>query len=210
MSKLEKKEKKRRALLEGFNNVPKLLEEARRAVDDVTQVARNQEGGGETGAAPKGRESGGAGRKRPKAAPREPREQSAEGKRRLKRPSRPPAPRERAAPPPAALAPDTSGSPQPGPAYCGITVKHAIPGRTRLRLVPMLHNETLAAKLASLLAAVPGIVSVEASVATGSLLITFSPKDLATVKTRNHFALIMHQVFPGFDTENLIKRMLRG
>jgi hypothetical protein len=207
MSKPENQEKKRRALLEGFNNVPKLLEEARRAVDDVTQVVRNKGGGEKTPAAPKGRKVGGAKPKRQKAAPLE---KSAKKRGPQRTPSRPPASKEQPAVPPAAAALGISGSPQPGLAYFGITVKHAIPGRIRLRLQRMLHNEALAEKLTSLLAAVPGIASVEASIATGSLLIAFSPGDLATVKTRNNLAGVMHQVFPGLDTESLIKRMLGG
>lgn len=205
MSQLENKEKKRRALLEGFNKVPKLLEEARRAVDDVTQVVQNKGGGKETPAAPEGRKGGRTGPKRQKAAPRE---KSAKARGRQKTPSRPPASKEQPAVPAAASASGISGSPQPGSAYSGVTVKHAIPGRIRLRLQQMLHNEALAEKLTSLLAAVPGIASVEASIATGSLLITFSPRDLATVKTRNNLAGVMHRVFPGLDTESLIKRML--
>jgi hypothetical protein len=207
MSKPENKEKKRRALLESFNNVPKLLEEARRAVDDVTQVVRNKGGGEETPAASKGQKGGGARPKRQKTAPRE---KSAKKRGPQKKPSRPPASKEQPVVPPAAAALGISGSPQPGSAYSGVTVKHAIPGRIRLRLHQMLHNEALAEKLTSLLAAVPGIASVEASIATGSLLITFSPRDLATLKTRNNLAGVMHRVFPGLDTESLIKRMLRG
>ena len=87
-------------------------------------------------------------------------------------------------------------------------MKHAIPGRIRLRLYQLLHNEALAAKLPALLAAVPGITSAEASINTGSLLITFSPGDLATVGSRKNLAGVMHQFFPGLDTESLIKRML--
>src|SRR5208337_5523531 len=135
---------------------------------------------------------------------------SAKERGRQKTPSRPPASREQPAVPPAASALDISGSPQPGLAYFGITVKHAIPGRIRLRLQQMLHNEALADKLTSLLAAVPGVASVEASIATGSLLITFSPRDLATVKTRNNLAGVMQPSFPGHDMECLIKRMLGG
>jgi len=207
MGNLENKEKKRRALLEGFNKVPKLLEEARRAVDDVTRAVQNKGGGEETPAAPEGQKGVGPGPKRQKAASRE---KSAKERGRQKTPSRPPASREQPAVPTAASALGISRSPQPGLAYFGITVKHAIPGRIRLRLQQMLHNEALAEKLTSLLAAVPGIASVEASIATGSLLITFSPRDLATVKTRNRFAQVLHRVFPGFDTEDLIKRMLGG
>ena len=51
--------KRRPTVVEAFNNVPGILEKARRAVDDVTQEARNQGGGGESPAAPEGRESGG-------------------------------------------------------------------------------------------------------------------------------------------------------
>ena len=171
MTDSERRGKRRPTLVEGFNNVPGILEKARRAVDDVTPAARNQGGGGETPAAPEGRKSGGAGPKRPKAAPRKP---SAQAGGRPPKPSRPPASKE-----PPAL--DLSGGPQLGLADCGITVKHAIPGRIRLRLSQLLHNEALAAKLPALLAAVPGITSAEASINTGSLLITFSPGDLATV-----------------------------
>lgn len=207
MGNLENKEKKRRVLLAGFNKVPKLLEEARRAMDDVTRLVQNKGGGEETPPAPASQKGIGAGPKRLKAAPRE---KSGKERSRQKTPSRPPASREQPAVPPAVAALDISGSPQPGLAYFGITVKHAIPGRIRLRLQQMLHNEALAEKLTFLLAAVPGIASVETSIATGSLLITFSPRDLATVKTRNDLAGVMHRVFPGLDTESLIKRMLEA
>ena len=178
MTDSDQRGKRRPTLVEGFNNVPNILEEARRAVDDVTQGAQNQGGGGETPAAPEGQKSGGAGPKRPKAAPRK---RSAKAGGRQKKPSRPPAAKEQPAVPAAAVALDLAGGPQLGLADCGITVKHAIPGRIRLRLYQMLHNEPLAEKLPSLLAAVPGITSVEASTNTGSLLITFNPGELAAV-----------------------------
>lgn len=195
--------KKRPTLVEGFNNVPNILEEARRAVDDVTQVSPNKGGKGKTPAAPKGRKGGGAETKRRKAAPPK---KSAQKTGREKKPS-PPASKEQPAVPLPAAALEISGGPH-GLAYFGITVKHAIPGRIRLRLYKMLHNETLAEKLPSLLAAVPGITSAEASANTGSLLITFTPSDLATLKTRKNLAGVMHRFFPGLDTESLIKRML--
>ena len=59
-----------------------------------------------------------------------------------------------------------------------------------------------------LLAAVPGIISVEASTATGSLLITFSPEEIAALKTRKNLAGVMHRFFSGLDTESLVGRML--
>ena len=45
MTDSDKRSKRRPTLVEGFNNVPNILEKARRAVDDVTQGARNQGGG---------------------------------------------------------------------------------------------------------------------------------------------------------------------
>ena len=70
MTDSDRRGKRRPTVVEGFNNVPNILEEARRAVDDVTQAVQNQGGGGETPAAPEGRKGGGAGPKRRKAAPR--------------------------------------------------------------------------------------------------------------------------------------------
>jgi len=199
--------KKRPTLVEGFNNVPHILEEARQAVDDVTQ-ARNPGGKRPTPAGPKARKAGGAGPKPPKAAPRK---TSAAASGPPKKPSRPPAarPQPKAPPtPPAALASAAAG--QLSLIHCGIKVKHAIPGRIRLRLYKMLHNESLAAKLPPLLAAVPGVAAVEASANTGSLLITYNPGKLAAVKGRRDLTGVMHQFFPGLDTDSLIKLMLGG
>jgi hypothetical protein len=97
-----------------------------------------------------------------------------------------------------------------GLAYYGISVKHAIPGRIRLRLPGMLHNETLAQKLSALLATVPGITAAEASAATGSLLITFDSGKLAGAKSRQNLAGVMRQFFPRLDTESLVERMLHA
>lgn len=197
--------KRRPTLVEGFNNVPNILEEARRAVDDVTQATQNRGGGGATAATPEGRKGGEVGPKKRKAAPRK---KPATESGRQKKPSRPPAPKEQPAVPPAAPALDIFDRPQLGLADFGIKVKHAIPGRIRLGLYKMLHNETLAEELPALLAAVPGIISVEASTATGSLLITFSPEEIAALKTRKNLAGVMHRFFSGLDTESLVGRML--
>ena len=206
MTDSERRGKKRPTLVEGFNNVPNILEEARRAVDDVTQGVQHQGGKGEIPAALEGQKGGGAGPKRPKAAPRK---KSAKESGRPKKPSRPPASKEPPAvplTPPVAL--DTAAGGKFDLAHFGITVKHALPGRLRLRLYQMLHNEPLAEKLPSLLAAVPGVTSVEASTNTGSLLITYNPKELAAVKGRRDLAGVMHQFFPGLDLTTLLKLML--
>jgi Heavy metal associated domain 2 len=192
----EKGKKKRRSVLEGFNEVPKLLEEARQAVDEVSR------GGQEPGGATRGRKTG---PRRPTAVTRK--TSTGEGARRQK-PSRSLASPAQAAAPVSPPAPDSLGEPWLGLRDCGITVKHAIPGRIRLRLLQMLHNEALAAGLPGFLALVPGVTSVEASTATGSLLITFIPGDLATVKARQNLAVVMHRFFPRLDTESLVRRML--
>jgi hypothetical protein len=199
----ENHKKKRRKVLEGFNNVPKLLEEARQAVDEVSQGVQDQGGSGATPAATRGRKTG------PKGQMSVPRKTSAGEGGRQKKPSRAPASQAKAAvptiPPPA----DTPlGKPQLGLADCGIRVKHAIPGRIRLRLHKMLHNPALAAELPPLLTTVPGVTSVEASTATGSLLITFNPGDMAVVKARQKLDGVMHRFFPRLDTESLVRRML--
>jgi hypothetical protein len=199
--------KKRPTLVEGFNNVPHILEEARQAVDDVTR-ARTPGGTKPAPAAPKARKAAGAGPKRPQATPRK---TSAPAGGPPKKPARPPAARPQPKAPvakPAAAAGPAGG--QLSLAHCGIRVKHAIPGRIRLRLYKMLHNESLAAKLPPLLAAVPGVAAVEASANTGSLLITYNPGKLAAVQGRRDLTGVMHQFFPGLDTASLIKLMLGG
>jgi hypothetical protein len=181
--------------LEGFNNVPKLLKEARQAVDEVSQGVQEQ------GATTRTRKTGA---KRPIAAPRE--TSATKGGRR--KPSRPTASREKAVAPGMPPAAGTPEQPLLGLGSCGITVKHALPGRIRLRLYKMLHSEALAQELPALLAAVPGIISAEASTATGSLLIAFKPGDMAAVKARQKLAGVMHRFFPRLDTESLVRRML--
>jgi hypothetical protein len=198
----ENHKKKRRKVLEGFNNVPKLLEEARQAVDEVSQGVQDQGGSGAAPAATRGRKTG------PKQQMAVPRKTPAGGGGRQKKPSRSPASQAKAEaptiPPPA----DTLRKPRLALADCGIRVKHAIPGRIRLRLRKMLHNQALAEKLPSLLDTVPGVISVEASTATGSLLITFNPEDMAVVKARQKLDGVLHRFFPGIDTESLVRRML--
>jgi hypothetical protein len=203
MTDSERRGKKRPTLEEGSQKVPNILEEARRAVDNVTQ---NQGGAGKIPVAPESRTGGEPGPKRRKAAPRK---KPATESGRKEKPSRSPAPKEKpvAAPTPPVTS-DKAAAPQLGLTDFGITVKHAIPGRIRLRLYKMLHNETLSERLSSLLATVPGVTSVEASANTGSLLIAYNPSELAAVKSRGGFAGVMRQLFPGLDVTNLLELML--
>jgi hypothetical protein len=200
MPKPESKTKKRRTVLEGFNNVPQLLEEARQAVDEVSQGPPEPRAE-EARPAPRGRKTG---PRRPQAVPRK---TSARETGPGKKPSRSPASRAKAAAPvtPPAETPDR---PLLGLRDCGIRVKHAIPGRIRLGLYKMLHNQALAEQLPPLLTAVPGVTAAAASPATGSLLITFNPGDLAAAKAHRDLSGVMQRFFPGLDTESLIRRML--
>jgi hypothetical protein len=206
MTDSHRKSKKRPTLVEGFNTVPHILEEARQAVDDVTRAAPKQGSGGKKPAAPAGRKDGGGQAKRQKAATRK---KAPAASARGKKPRRPPAaPQPPAAPPTPPAAGETAAGGKLGLADCGIRVKHAIPGRIRLRLYKMVHNEAMAAKLPALLASVPGVAAAEASTNTGSLLITYDPGKLAAVKGRQGLAGVMHQFFPGLDTSNLVNIML--
>jgi hypothetical protein len=198
----ENKKKKRRTGLEGFNHVPKLLEEARQAVDEVSQAVQDKGGPGAASAATRGRKTG------PKRQTAVLRKTSAGQEGRQKKPSRPPVSQARAKAPVIPPAADTLARPLLGLEECGIRVKHAIPGRIRLRLHKLLGNDALAEELPALLAAVPGVTAVEASTATGSLLITFNPGNMAAVKARQKLDRVMHRFFPRLDTESLVRRML--
>lgn len=189
-------------MLEGLNNVPQLLKEARQAVDEVSQGTRDRGAAKATAVAARGRKPGPPGRVAVS------RKASAGEGGRQKKPVRAPAPPAKAvaaAMPPAAEIPE---EPRLGLLECGIMVKHAIPGRIRLRLHEMLYNETLAAELPALLDALPGITSAEASAATGSLLISFSPGEMEGVKARKALDAVMRRFFPRLDTESLLRRML--
>lgn len=199
-----KPRKKRPKLMESFNNVPNILEEARQAVDEVTQAAPGRKRAAEPAKAGKPKT---VSPQKPTAAPPK---TSVKVTVKAKRPASAAAPTKKlavaAAPPPSDVLPE----PLLGLAYYGISVKHAIPGRIRLRLYKMLHNDALAEKLPALLAAVPGVAAAEASTATGSLLITFNSRKLAGAKSRQDLAVVLHQFFPRLDTEALVERMLNA
>ena len=197
----EDQKKKRRTVLEGFNNVPKLLEEARQAVDEVSMGVQDQ-GAEVTAAAIRGRKTA------PKRQTALPRKTSAGQKGRQKKPSPSLVSKAKVKAPAIPPVTDTLARPRLGLGECGIKVKHAISGRIRLRLHKLLHNNALAEELPALLAAVPGVTAVEASTATGSLLITFNPGDMAAVKARQKLDGVMHRFFPRLDTESLVRRML--
>lgn len=192
----QKPRKSRQTLVEGVNNVPHLLEKARQAVDEVTQTAPGPPGEAKP--------------VKPGKAKTAPPKKPVKGPARRKKTSPPAAAPEKPATAAATAAPESPIEPLWGLADYGITVKHAIPGRIRLRLGRMLYNETMAAKLPALLATVPGVTAAEASTSTGSLLIIFDSGELARDKSRQDLAGVIHQFFPGLDTETLVNRMLQA
>ncbi len=68
------------------------------------------------------------------------------------------------------------------PEKFGISIKHRVPGRTRLKLRQMKYNEPFARRLEERLAIVPGIIAVETSTITGRVVLYYNPGNrLSTV-----------------------------
>lgn len=156
------RQKKRPNPTAGFDTVPKILDEARRAVDEVTQAAGGRE----------------------------------------------------AAPPPEALAepgtqvPEGPRAPLRTPDYYGIRIRHRLKGRIRLHIRRMKWNQGLAEKMQTGLAGVQGIAEVEASAATGSLLLVFDPQALKAPGSRRDFTALLEGFFPGLDGDTLLRKFL--
>jgi hypothetical protein len=173
------RQKKRPNPTAGFDTVPKILDEARRAVDEVTQAAGGREV--QTPAVPL---TPPASTSTPAPAPPEP----------------------LAAP--AAPVPEGPRAPLRTPDYYGIRIRHRLKGRIRLRIRRMKWNQGLAEKMQTGLAGVQGIAEVEASAATGSLLLVFDPQTLAAPGCRRDFAALLEGFFPGLDGDTLIRKFL--
>jgi hypothetical protein len=159
--------KKRPGPAAGLDNVPKILDEARRAVDELTQGAGGRQD--QTPAAP----------------------------------AHTPAPAESRAAPPAPV-PERPRPPLRPPDYYGIRVLHRLKGRIRLHIRRLKWNQGLAEKMQRGLAGVQGIAEVEASPATGSLLVVFDPQTLAAPGSRRDFAATLEGFFPGLDGDVLL------
>ncbi len=86
----------------------------------------------------------------------------------------------------------------------GITVAHALPGRVRLKLPRLKENPELASQAREKLGRVPGIQSVEANPATGSLLILYDLAMLASVEALGPLGEIFGELFPEVATEELV------
>jgi hypothetical protein len=203
--------KKRQTLMEGFNNVPKILEEARRAVDEVTHSTTGQDvqasaapGQEKTKAKPAPRKAkAGTAKKKQGSQKQKPISKAPKGEKRAPKPET----KETSASP-APPAPERPRAPLRTLDYYGIRVRHRLYGRVRLRIRKMKYNWVLAERIKRGLSDVKGISDVEASAATGSLLVIFNPKELAVSPSRQDFSDLIEGFFPGLDTEALMRKFL--
>ena len=195
---------KRKSPMEGFNNVPKILEEARRMVDVVTEPDATDES---------------MGTKQPEAivqpaSPVKPKKSTA------KKTSSQAASDAKAAPPkrtkekPAAKAaapkPTSEKKPPavpPAPAAAidpekfGIRIMHRVPGRTRVKLRQMKNNDAFAKKLEERLIIVPGINAVETSTITARAVLYYNPGVLCQPAAFKDLQDAWQDLFPGMRTD---------
>jgi Heavy metal associated domain 2 len=198
---------KRKSPLEGFNNVPKILEEARRMVDAVTGPEGPDTS---TGAEPA------EATVRP-SSPGKPKKSTA------KKVSTPAASQAKAAPPkktgekPAAKAPTArpaggkkppAVTPAPAvavePEKFGLRIIHRVPGRTRVKLRQMKHNAAFAKKLEERLIIVPGINAVEASTVTARAVVYYNPGIVCQPSAFKDLQDAWQELFPGLRTDQFV------
>ena len=172
------KKRRRKTPMEGFNNVPEMLAEARRFVDAVTAAAEPSEatepGNASLGMSPADESSTGptsvasSGPSQPPQKRRTPRSPRA----------KPPAPQSQAAPPSdeadntaaASTAPKADMQiPTRSPRAGGIEILHRVPGRTRMKIPMLKWNGPLAEALTARLTGVPGIAAATRARSSGSV-----------------------------------------
>jgi hypothetical protein len=203
--------------MEGFNNVPKILEEARRMVDAVTQSEKPDELPGTSESFSRQGEiappaSLEAGIKPKKTSTKK---SSAQMEPKTKSPARkkPRAKSEATAPPsdpatekripeiPAAL---KAAVP---PEKFGIRIIHRVPGRTRVKLRQMKYNPLFAKILEERLAIVPGIIAVETSTVTARAVLYYNPGVVCQPSAFIALQEAWQDLFPGMQTEKLVAEM---
>jgi hypothetical protein len=77
----------------------------------------------------------------------------------------------------------------------GVRVVHAIPGRVRLKVAGVKDNPDLAAALEERLLGLDGVLRVEVSPRTGSVLLLYEAAE------RDQFGQVLQPLFPGIDLE---------
>ncbi len=196
--------------MEGFNNVPKMLEEARRMVDVVNEPDGTDKSKGTKQAEATVQPT----------SPVKPKKSTA------KKTSTQAAPDAKAAPPkrtkekPAAKAP----APKPAsekkapalpsapaaaidPEKFGIRIMHRVPGRTRVKLRQMKYNEAFAKKLEERLIVVPGITAVETSTITARAVVYYNPGVVCQPSAFKDLQDAWQDLFPGMRTDQFAAAM---
>ncbi len=211
------KKRRRKTPMEGFNNVPKMLAEARRLVDAATEADQSS-GAAEPATAPL-----------PMSAASEP----ATGTPQVEPtgPSQPPqkrrsprSPRARPTPPQPQTAPygpaaeASAAAPTPPKAGVpiqsrslgtwGIEILHCVPGRTRLKIPMLKWNVTLTNDLMARLAMVPGILGVQASTVTGTAVFYYQPWELSQPASQQALQEAWQDLFPGVQPEKLTAALM--
>jgi hypothetical protein len=184
---------KRKSPMEGFNNVPKILEEARRMVDVVTEP----EGTDKSMAVEQAEET---------VRPTPPGKSK---KSTAKKTSTPGAPASKApAPRPAGGKKPPAVTPVPAvaiePEKFGLRIIHRVPGRTRVKLRQMKHNAAFAKKLEERLIIVPGINAVETSTVTARAVVYYNPGVVCQPSASKDLQDAWQELFPGMRTDQFV------
>jgi hypothetical protein len=85
----------------------------------------------------------------------------------------------------------------------GIKVVHALPGRIRLKVAQVRENPTFASQLRARLGAIQGIQKVEVNPLTGSVLVFYDAKAVASPEALHSFAEPLVALLPGLTLKDL-------
>ncbi|MDD3581731.1 MAG: hypothetical protein PHW74_12005 [Desulfobacca sp.] len=85
----------------------------------------------------------------------------------------------------------------------GIRLIHAIPGRVRLKIARLKHNQDLARVIHHRFATLPGVRRVEVNTRTGSLLVLFDPQEIISLESLQTLSEILPEVAPDLDVNQL-------
>jgi hypothetical protein len=200
--------------MEGFNNVPKILEEARRMVDAVTQSETPPDSKKTT--APVKQEDAlvqpvpsepVVKSKKPAAKRTSTKVAAADKAVPKKKPQAKPAAGQSA---PEAVAgikpPEVPAAPPEAipPEKFGIRIIHRVPGRTRVKLKQLKYNESFAQSLKERLEILPGIIAVETSTVTGRAVLHYNPGIVCQPSAFQAWQAAWQDLFSGMETEKLV------
>lgn len=85
-----------------------------------------------------------------------------------------------------------------------IQVMHAIPGRLRLKVVPLKNNPSLAQEIQAQIKTLPGISTVEVNPTTGSLLLVLKASESQNKRTARLLSGILKTISPGLNVQQVL------